>query len=403
LEEPITPIIHAMRRVVVIVPHWLANPDGESVLRGNLPALSFFAESGTLQKCSEMPPDAASDSWTTKGGRRTITPEAAWLGLRPESLTMQDGPLMVSALGADPPDTSVHFHLSLMSVDNGVASTPTVAVPAEHVKTVMEVARQLNTRKLTIVEGEGFDHALVWEEGSLEIGTVPRSGVEGKDIAGLLPEGDGEPMLRRFIDDSNNLLSSLELNHERQQEGLPPLNLLWPWGQGFRVPVPNLAIRRGEPCMVASNSLRLQGLARLAGYRHANRSAFGRGIKINLPEILKVVQSSFSSIVYLDTFTWLRSYQRLEEAEWFTNEIDKHLLQPLVDLSRREALTLTLVAPGGYTGEISPADASAEGLVVRYATDVLAKSTMPFDERALDERHLSRTTPWDAVDAGLTI
>ena len=131
-----------------------------------------------------MPGDPASDSLSKKGSRESITPEAAWLGLRPESLVLQDGPLMVSALGADPPDGSVHFHLSLMSLIAGVASTPSVAVPAQHVKTLMEAARQLNTRRLTIVEGEGFDHALVWEEGSLELGTVPRSALEGKEISG---------------------------------------------------------------------------------------------------------------------------------------------------------------------------------------------------------------------------
>ena len=101
----------------------------------------------------------------------------------------------------------------------------------------------------------------------------------------VLPEGDNEPALRRFIDDSINLLSELEFNAERLDKGLLPVNLLWPWGQGIRTDVPNLALMRGAPATVLSDSLRLEGVARLAGYRPLGRSWLGNGMNAKWKDI----------------------------------------------------------------------------------------------------------------------
>src|SRR5579884_4134492 len=97
-----------MRRLVVIAPGLLGDPESESPLRQSLPALQRFTEAGTLFKLAPPP--------------FIETPEALWLGLRPEEAQMRQGPLTVSALGADPPERSTHFHLSLMSFDGERAS-----------------------------------------------------------------------------------------------------------------------------------------------------------------------------------------------------------------------------------------------------------------------------------------
>src|SRR5579864_8245995 len=90
------------------------------------------------------------------------TPEALYLGMRPEEGQLRQGPLTVAALGADPPDRSTHFHLSLMSFDDGIARLPKVDIASEEQQKVIELTKKLNTKTLTIVEGEGLDHGLVW-------------------------------------------------------------------------------------------------------------------------------------------------------------------------------------------------------------------------------------------------
>ena len=202
-----------MRRTVVIVPGLLSDPNSDSFLRQSLPSLSVLTELGTIKKVAAIP--------------ESETPEAMLVGLGPDRVTLRQGPLTVSAFGFDPPERSMHFHLSLMSFEDGIATVPTVLPTPEEEEKLLTEAKRLNTKLLTVLRGEELNHALVWESVG-DVGLTSSATLNGKSMAQHLPEGDGESALRRFIDDSINLLSSLELNERRIDQGLPPFNLLWP-------------------------------------------------------------------------------------------------------------------------------------------------------------------------------
>lgn len=357
-----------MRRLFVWLPGWI-DPQGEaSVVRGLAP-FARLAEAAEIFRVEDPPP--------------AETPEAMRLGLAPEAVRMRPGPLTVAALGADPPPRSLHFHASLLSLEGGVAG-PLPALDATTVRAVTAAAARLNTRALTFVPGENVDHGLVWE-GRGDLGTTPAAEVLGQAIAAHLPEGDGEPMLRRFIDDSVNLLEELPLNEMRREEGLPPINLLWPWGQGERVPVPNLALRRGAPATVFSDSLRMAGLCRLVGYRHADRHAFGRRLNLRWESLVREALGAEVAVVAFPVFDTLRAEGQLEEAEWLSREAADRFLTPLLDA---EALDLTLVA--------GP-------LAARWQTERPAfGGSVPMDERALDDPRMRRLSLWEIADAALT-
>ncbi len=99
-----------MRKVTIVVPGWLAGNDGDSILRQSLPALARLAEAGELAKVAPLP--------------EVETPEALLLGLAPDKVRLAQGPLMVAALGADPPERSTHFHLSILSLTDDAVSIP---------------------------------------------------------------------------------------------------------------------------------------------------------------------------------------------------------------------------------------------------------------------------------------
>jgi len=350
-----------MSRLVLIVPDLLAR-EGESILNPLPPALSRLVATGSLSRIATLP--------------RVETPEALYLGMGPGEGQMRQGPLTVAALGADPPSGSTHFHLSLMSFSDGVASELTVKIPPEQEQIVLSQLERLNTKTLTIVKGSGLDHGLVWE-GRGDMGTTPAASVSGHEIRGFLPEGDGEMLLRRLIDDSVNLLAELELNEERVDRGLPPLNLLWPWGPGLREPVPNLALVRGEPATVWSNSLRLRGLSRLVGYRHL-ASPTAAGINLRLEALASAALSSDPFICVLDLFRSLREESRLDEAAWFLRELDERLIAPLADKWAAGAARLTLLAPSSRS----------VGLGLVWEPTASGENVYPFDERSVEERNL---------------
>jgi hypothetical protein len=368
-----------MRRIVLIVPGLLGNPEDESPLRQNLPSFRTLSEVGSVFKVAAPP--------------RIETPEALYLGMRPNEAQMRQGPLTVAALGADPPERSTHFHLSLMSFEDGVVRRSAYLPTLEELDKLMEQAERLNTPKLTQVRGEGVDHALVWEARG-DLGTTSAADADGKPLKAVFPEGDGEKLLRRLIDDSVNLLSDMELNQRRVDEGLGPINLLWPWGHGERRPVPNLLLRRGEQAVVESNSLRLAGLTRLSGYRHEDRRLVGEGVKTRLGPLAARALSRTLSIVVIDAFAELRSQGKEEEIHWLARELDRELLKPWIEAAVKDPTRLTLLAPSVEGGV---------GLGLVATPQSPGSNVYPFDERSLDERLVPTRDLWQEVESGVTL
>lgn len=305
----------------------------------------------------------------------TGVPEADWLGFGP--INIASGVLSVAAFGADPPDRSVHFHLSVLSLTDGRISPIPYQPTSKEQELLMAVARRLETPRLTVVEGRGLDHGLVWEDGSIELETAtPEQAIE-RGLAAALPNGDGEPMLRRFIDDSVNLLGDLELNRIRQEEGLLPMTMLWPWGAGFRPRMANLSLERGAMTNIESPSIRFRGLARLAGYRHGDPWSIGSGTNIRLESIELTLGEAVRGLAVLPAIGEFRVANRLEELTWFGRELSQRLLDPLMTRTEAEPSKLTLVAT----------DACGEGLALQYSPRVFATEQMrPFSAETIQEK-----------------
>lgn len=366
-----------MRRIVIVVPDLLGDPEAESPLRQSMPALSALTEAGVLAKLAPMP--------------KIETPEALYLGLRHDEAQMRQGPLTVSALGADPPERSTHFHLSPASFDGSALRDPGPVPTPEEVDLIIGQSKRLQTPLLTVVHGEEWDHGLVWEALG-DLGTTAVTDAYDKGVKSTLPEGDGERLLRRFVDDSVNVLNDLEFNQRRIDEGFPPVNVLWPWGHGTRRSVPNLVLRRGEVATVESGSLRLAGLTRLTGYRHASRRDFGRGTRTRLRKIAERALTRDVTIAMLDAVREFRQKGMEEELHWFVRELDRELLQPLLEKARLEPSRITLLAPS-----------SAVGLALTSEPQRPEGNFLPFDERALEERTLPTRDLWQAVELGVTL
>ncbi len=296
------------------------------------------------------------------------TPEAMLLGLAPEEGQLRQGPLTVSALGWDPPERSLHFHLSLLSLTDSVR-VPKQLLTTDEFTIVKSKLAVLNTKRLTTLVGQQFDHGLVWER-MAEIKTFAPT--EIVSLAQSLPEGDGDSELRRFIDDSVNILHEEEFNLRRIDNGLDPINLLWPWGHGYRLPVPNLALRYGLPYRYESASFRLAGLVRLAGFKHGEIGRFGTGLQTDFQRI----PYDPGAIVHLDPWVKMREREEFEEAEYLAAKCGEHLIGRLTDLVLEERLELGLILPGKHGSLATTFSATPTG------------SGQPLDERSFGEKKL---------------
>ena len=293
------------------------------------------------------------------------TPEAMLLGLAPEEAQLRQGPLTVSALGWDPPERSLHFHLSLLSMGS-VIKAPGQDLTPEEFNVVESKLALLKTKKLTPLVGRQFDHGLVWER-MAELSTVAPVGIESLEKS--LPKGDGEDELRRFIDDSVNLLHEEEFNLRRIDNGLDPVNLVWPWGHGFRLPVPNLALRYGYPYRYESASMRLAGLVRLAGFRYGEIGRLETGLQTNF----EAIQYDPGVIVHLDPWVKMRDKEEFEEMDYLAAKCGKNLIGRLLDHVLENRLELRLVLLGANCG-----------LATNFSA-TRSENHYPLDERSIGE------------------
>lgn len=367
-----------MRRLIFVVPGLVGSPEHPSALDQDLPALAEAAAGARLVRIAgEQGPGLA---------------EAAYLGLEPSRVSPAQGPLTVAALGADPPERSVQFHLSLMSLgpDGRLSARPHRPTEEEE-RRLTALLEKLGSRTLTVVPGIGLDHGLVWEKGSLDLACTSETEAHGRVWSEVLPEGDGERLLRRLIDDSVNLLDEDELNQRRRDEDRLPLNILWPWGPGFRPELPNLTWERGEPLWVEAGSLRVRGLARLAGARIGDRSPFGPGLNIAFRALTERALSRDASVTVIEETARFRRPDRIEEIAWAACEIEEHVVRPILRAAERQALRWALLSPRP----------DGDGLGMIYDSERLMVHSFPFHEKVLDDERLPRLTLAEAVREAL--
>ena len=354
---------------IVVVKGLLGRAEQESVLR-EVPACRQLGDVSLVSKIPVSPP--------------LETPESLLLGMSPSEGQMRQGPLTVAAFGFDPPPRSTHFHVSLLSLNSDRVTSPPTDLQPDEYKVILTQLERLKSKWLTPLAGDHYDHAMVWEKRG-DMGIHSPDSVFGRNIHEVLPEGDGEPELRRFIDDSVNLLAEQEFNHRRIQEGMAPLNLLWPWGNGERYSVPNLALRYGYPIRVISGSLRLQGLSRLAGLRHLPRRAVGAGLKTPFGSLVSTIRQEPVSITVLDCFQDLRTREEWDDVMWLAQEFGSKFLQPLLDNARDKEETLTMIFDG------------SEGGLVASFSGKRQEGRWPLDERSLSEPKISKVTIDSAI------
>lgn len=180
------------------------------------------------------------------------------------------GPLALAAWDVDAAPRDVGFVLTLASLDVNGAIGAVEPFSDEEARLVAGQLTRLETVRLGLTVGRGTDHALLWHRGSTDLACRDWDDARGRPLASCLPEGDGEPMLRRLIDDSVNLLDGLPFNARRREDGLPPANLLWPWSPGRPFPLQAAPPRLGTACWSVTDGWAHRGAAKVAGFRPAS-------------------------------------------------------------------------------------------------------------------------------------
>lgn len=237
----------------------IANLYGKTPLQAaTLPTLDLLARDGLVGMADLIPeglppaPEVAA---------------MALLGNDPAKLYTGPGPLDAAGreVPLDPADLA--FRVDLVASDGETVTNPTAGglAGADAETLFAAAAGVLRSVRLRFYPGRGRRHTMVWANGPADIRCLPPGEAAGKPLGEAMPLGDGDTVLRTLMFDSLEILDAHEVNERRRDQGLPPGNMLWPWGPGRAPRLPSFAVQRGMGGAVISPSVAWRGLALLAG------------------------------------------------------------------------------------------------------------------------------------------
>jgi 2,3-bisphosphoglycerate-independent phosphoglycerate mutase len=250
-------------KYILIVPDGMADEpladlEGKTPLQAaRTPYLDDLAKKGVVGVVDVTPPGMYPGSDAAN---------MSLLGYDPLQHYTGRGPVEAAAMGISMADKDVAYRASLISTDGEKLLDYSAGhIATEDARPLIEACRKLCTSRQKLFPGVSYRHILLWDDGPLDVLTHAPHENMGKRLEEILPAGDRESQLRRIIWDSIELLSDLPFNRRRRDEGKPPANTLWPWGQGRAPRLPSFFSRRGITGAVISAVDVIKGLGRLTG------------------------------------------------------------------------------------------------------------------------------------------
>ena len=185
----------------------------------------------------------------------------------PEGLRPEEGAFALSIFGLDPlsygdiggaldaaafdiPVGSLDqaFRLSLVTADEETIFDPTAGhVSRDEANLLLQALEEaLGESDFSFHAGTGMRNVLVWRGArDVRVSMVPPFEVVGAKLRNAMPKGTGIGRLLAAIERSADVLAAHEVNELRCDLGENSASLIWPWGPGVSVPLPDFTARTG--------------------------------------------------------------------------------------------------------------------------------------------------------------
>ena len=198
------------------------------------------------------------------------TANLAVMGYDPKIYYSGRSPLEALSIGVPMKDTDIALRCNIVTISEE-------EVPFEEKTIIDHSSGEISTEDCALLlaavkeelEGDGYHfyvgtsyrHCLIWENGQV-VELTPPHDVLTQVIGQYLPK---EPVLRKMMKRSHEILKNHPINLERKKQGLNPANCCWFWGAGTKPALKNFQEKTGKKGMVISAVDLLKGIAQGAG------------------------------------------------------------------------------------------------------------------------------------------
>jgi 2,3-bisphosphoglycerate-independent phosphoglycerate mutase len=179
-------------------------------------------------------------------------------------------------MGIELADQDVAYRCNLVTLRTGEHEMIMEDYSAGHISSeeagelIRSIDEKLGTDAVKFFPGVSYRHLMVWNNGHADVNCTPPHDITGKPIAGHLPKGKGEEILRELMHESVGVLSDHRINRERVKNGKRPANSIWFWGQGRRPLMPEFKDKYSVTGSLISAVDLTKGLGIYAGFRIIN-------------------------------------------------------------------------------------------------------------------------------------
>ncbi len=201
------------------------------------------------------------------------------LGYDPEIYYTGRSPLEAGSIGIDMKETDVSLRCNLVTLSDEPAYEDKTILDycADDISTaeakilIDYIAEHLNNEEFSFYNGVSYRHCLIWNNGTLDIGTMtPPHDITGKPIKNYVPGHKNAAKLYDLMKKSYDLLKDHPVNKARVEKGLRPANSIWLWGEGKRANLDDFKEKYGLSASMISAVDLLKGIGKFSNMSVVN-------------------------------------------------------------------------------------------------------------------------------------
>lgn len=226
----------------------------------NTPAMDALASMGELGMVQNVPASMAPGSDVAN---------LSVLGYDPGLYYTGRSPLEALSVGVQMEPDDIVFRCNLVTLteeepypEKTIVDHSSSEISTADADVLMDAIREhFNSDEFQFYTGTSYRHIMIWKHGRVSQLEPPHDHLE-RVIGPFLPQ---EACLRRFMEESFDILNNHPLNVQRAKEGKNKANSLWYWGAGTRPSLPGFTEKTGlKGAMISAVDL-LKGIALGAG------------------------------------------------------------------------------------------------------------------------------------------
>ena len=277
------------------------------------------------------------------------------MGYDPQRYLTGRAPLEAASLDVPMDPNDVAFRCNLITTDGTNVvdySAGEISTPEAHalIRTLNE---KLATKRYQFYPGISYRHILMLRDASPAVKTTPPHDIMGQPIEAHLPVGDNEALLRQLMFDSIEILEDHEVNRRRRDEGKPPANMIWLWGQGRPCLLPSFAGQRGMPGIAIAAVDLIRGIAKSAGLAAPEVPGATGNLETDFAAKGRMALASLERypfvLVHVEAPDEAAHQGSVERKVWAIEQIDQHVVGPILEYLRRIPGSRMMVLADHYT------------------------------------------------------